>query len=174
MSRYNIAILVSIPACLITCYSVFKKDHTKMLKLQSLDAIIFALSGLIQGGYTASLINLLATLRNYLNAVNKNTKLINSVIILITIGLGLLVNTHGLLGCVPIIATLEYAWLTYGTKNVKQIKWALALNSILWLIYDASLRLYPACVSDLFVLTSACVSLVKGYVTSGYVLEEAE
>ena len=73
------------------------------------------------------------------------------IAVLMTI-LGALVNQHGLIGWLPIIASIQYTlWLGWGFTSNKSVKLALAINLIIWAAYDAVIMAFPALAADLII-----------------------
>ena len=49
----------------------------------------------------------------------------------------------------------------YITKNEQQMRWALILNQILWLIHDAYIQAYPAALTDVIISVWTLIQAIK-------------
>lgn len=109
-----------------------------------------------QGAAAVSL--LIAAFRNFLLWLGKYTRSFSALIFILTLILGLLFNTGGALGLLPLIATLTLTVTSYYAKTYVKLKLSLFLNLSLWsifsiLIFDVS--------SSVINLTSAFLTVVS-------------
>ena len=63
--------------------------------------------------------------------------------------IGAYANNLGIIGWLPIIASGSYTICIYVTKNEQQMRWALAVNMLLWFIHSAYIKAYPSAVCNI-------------------------
>lgn len=162
--RYYIALLIQGIAGIVCILSLFKKNKQQILLWQTADALLHALGNLVQGGISATIVNLVGAFRNYINAKEKNSKKLNLLILTVTISIGLLINNRGLIGLLPIIATSEYTILSLKSKNAQQQRMVMVLNCLIWVAYDASIQMWTAVMSDTIILVVTLIAMWKNRV----------
>lgn len=127
-------------------------DKKRTIFYQIFDCLFAVLANIVLGGFSGAVVCLAAFIRNVLVYFGKNNpKLMIIIAVLMTI-LGALVNQHGLIGWLPIIASIQYTlWLGWGFTSNKSVKLALAINLIIWAAYDAVILAFPALAADLII-----------------------
>ncbi len=110
-------------------------DTRKIYGYQIAENGILCLSSLVFGSYSGLVTLSLAIFRNVLLMKDQYTR--NWMIglsILITAG-GVLVNTKGIVGLFPVLATLIWTIANYYFRDVFYVKIFLLINIALWTIY---------------------------------------
>ena len=156
-----IANIFSFIGTILVAYSTFSKKKEKMFLIQSIDTLAYAFSNLFIGSYSGVSTNILSSIRNYLNSKNKNNKYINTVFVLLIIIIGIITNQKGLIGYIPIIASVEYAVLSLKSKNDQDVRITLCINLFLWFIYDSIMGLYPALIMDIVIFVITLFNYIK-------------
>ena len=90
-----------------------------MFLVQVLNTFFGAVSNLLIGSYSGMSTNIICMIRNYINSKEKNNMLINNIIALTMIIIGICVNKIGIIGYVPIIASVEYTIFAYISKTTQ-------------------------------------------------------
>ena len=54
----------------------------------------------------------------------------------LTVGIGVAVNNRGLIGLIPVAATVQLTLCNYFVKSLRGVKWSFLVNVILWTIYS--------------------------------------
>lgn len=154
-------ILSSIGVVFLTISSVVQ-DKRSTVFYQIFDCFFCTLSNIALGGFSGAVVTLAALIRNVLVYFGKNTHLTTVIIASIMTIIGALVNQHGFIGWLPIIASIQYTlWLGWGFTSNKSIKLALAINLIIWIIYDWIIMAFPAMTADLIILVLCVISYCK-------------
>ena len=138
-------------ACCLA-YSTFGKTKNKMVFWQAINAMFYALSNILLGGYTAVISNVLTIFRNMLQVKGKYNK---TWMILICIGMTsvcLLFNNKGVLGMLPITASVSYTIMMYYVKSVNNMQLAVILNMAQWAVFDFLIQGYPSFVMDIVII----------------------
>ena len=156
-----IANIFSFIGAILVAYSTFSKKKEKMFFIQSLDTLAYAFSNLFIGSYSGVSTNILSSIRNYLNSKNKNNKYINTILILLIVIIGIITNQKGLIGFIPIIASVEYTIFSLISKDVQDVRIILCINLALWFIHDSIMGLYPALIMDVVIFVITLFNYIK-------------
>lgn len=146
--------------CLLA-YSTFAKNKKNMLYVQVGDCIFNSLGDLFVGSFSAMSTNLICAVRNILNAKKKNSVIANTIIIALITSIGLIVNTKGIIGLLPIVASIQYTICSYKVKTAQGLRYGLTINLILWLIHDCFVMLYPSVLADTVLIIITVCNIVK-------------
>lgn len=141
--------IVALIASILMVYSGIIKNRKKIIYIQTLLILAFAISDLILGGYTGTIVNLISLVRNYLCYKDKLTNDKKLILIMLSIIFSLLFNNLGFLGLLPLISTIVYTCFM-NTKNTIRLKLLIIFTMILWLIYDVFIQSYISAVFDFF------------------------
>lgn len=131
--------LISILSAYFMIKSSISTGKKKIFTYQSLQNLVLGISNIFLGSFSGVTTHLLSGIRNMLVANNYFSKKLCVIILFATTSLGLYTNTRGLLGTIPISATILYTLGSYLFTKDNYIKLNLALNMILWSIYDLSI-----------------------------------
>lgn len=142
-------------------YSTFSNRKNNMLYIQVADTLFNAISNLLIGSYSGMLSNLIGTVRNILIAKGKMSKKIYIFLSLVLLVIGVFFNKLGLIGILPIIATIEYTILSSICKDAQELRYALIINILIWLIHDIYVRLYPAFIMDIVIIVITSMNCIK-------------
>jgi hypothetical protein len=112
--------------------SLFARDTHRLFLLQAADSFLGALSNLCFGGFSGASTNGIATARNLLKANGRFTGSVVWVTLVAQVAFGVLVNNQGLLGLLPVAATVEYTLAVALTDGVRAVKLALLVNILMW------------------------------------------
>ena len=117
--------------------SLFARDTRRLFLLQAADSFLGALSNLCFGGFSGASTNGIATVRNLLKAHGRFAGVIVWLTLVAQVAIGVLVNNRGLLGLLPVAATVEYTLAVALTDGVRAVKLALLANILMWAAYGA-------------------------------------
>ena len=81
--------------------------------------------------------------------------------IIISIVLGLLVNTMGFIGILPIIAIVQITLCNYYLKSIKTIKTGFIVNSAIYIIYFLAILDFSSAAIESFTALIGLVSLYR-------------
>ena len=91
----------------------------------------------------------------------KMTKTILTILIIIQIIVGTYLNQLGIIGYLPIISSVSYSLAIAATPNLHWLRWVIIENMLLWLIYDLTIKAYPAAVTDVTITLTTLVAIIK-------------
>lgn len=156
-----IANLFSFIGCFLLAYSTFSKSKKNMLIIQVGDCMFNSLGCLFARSLSGFTTNFICGVRNIVNAKERNNKCINFVFIILIIVLGVVINTRGILGLLPIIASVEYTIWSYLCKTAQGLRFGLVLNLVLWLIHDCSVSLFTSATLDVILICITVYNIIK-------------
>lgn len=148
--------------CGIFCTaSTFGKDNKQMMKLQCLDCSCGIIACIILRGYSGAIVQSVCLVRNMLVYKEKCSKLVQVILLTIIFILGIMFNNMGILGLLPIIASMEYTIVIMKTANIKLINISLLINNILWLIYNFIIQNYLNMILSTIIIISSTINILK-------------
>lgn len=144
--------------------SVHRKSRTKMMAFQVIDCSCGIISCILLKGYNGLVSNVIGLIRNILDYKGKFGKGITCVLLAITVVFGC-VNyisvEHTWYSLFPIIASVEYTLSIGVLKKYKQVKIAVLVNELLWVIYLVMIMNYAQMVVMIILCISTIMSLVR-------------
>ena len=144
------------PLC---CHILFYKIKNKMPVWQITDYIFTAAANLLLGGYTSALTISISIIRNRLMIKKKMTKTILSILIILRTIVGSL--SQSTWGYLPIISSVSYSLSIAITRNLQQLRWVIIENMLLWLIYDLTIKAYPAAIIDITITLTTLIAIIR-------------
>ena len=146
--------VIALVASLIMVGTGLIKNKKKIIYFQSIEIGLYVISNFILGGYPGAIINIISFIRNVLCYKDKLGTKEKGIIGLISIILTVLFNNLGIIGYLPLLASLIYLYLM-NIKGIIKFKILTIVIMIMWLIYDFTIKSYTSSVFDaLTVLTS--------------------
>lgn len=126
---------ISLIAGIFIILSMWVNDEKQAYKHQFLNAFILMISSVFFFSWTGVTTMAIAASRNLM--VYKDRLTLNWTIffIVISVVLGLMVNTMGIVGLLPIIAIVQITLCNYFFKTIKWIKIGFIVNSAIYIVY---------------------------------------
>lgn len=155
-----IANILSFVSTAVLIYSMFVKSKENMLLLQAGAYVLSTFSNTLVHSYAAACSNIVSIFRNaYLSQINS---LVATIIFSIAyIVIGVLTNTLGIIGFLPVLACVEYTVWTYFAKTAQILRYGAIINLLLWLVHDIVIQLYGAVLSDVILIVITLISIIK-------------
>ena len=150
--------IVALIASLIMVGTGLVKNKKKIIFYQIIQIGLFVASNMILGGYVGAIINVLNLARNilcYKDRLGRNEKIVISIL---SITLSVLFNNLGLIGYLPLLASLIYLWLI-NIKGIYKFKLLMILIMIMWGIYDLKIKSYTSATFDALTVLSNIVGI---------------
>ena len=141
------------------------KDKRKILLFQGLFSLFFFLQYLLLGVYSASILCLFGLVRNIVFGF-KNNKLLNVIIIILTLIIGIITGLYDmknymfLIAFMPTIINVAYSYIL-SKNNVLLIKKVFFVCSIMWVIYDYFVLAYIGLLCNGFEMFSYIYYFIK-------------
>ena len=150
--------IIALMASLIMVGTGLVKNKRKIIFFQIIQIGLFIASNMILGGYTGAIINILNLARNilcYKDKLGKNEKIVISIL---SIVLSVLFNNLGLIGYLPLLASLIYLWLI-NIKGIYKFKLLMILIMIMWGIYDLKIKSYTSATFDALTIVTNIIGI---------------
>ena len=152
----------SLVATVTDTVSSTRKTAKGVLIAQTVSQLFYGIGAIVLGGYTAAVQNGVSIVRNMLAISGKSYKWIEWLLISLGVVLGIVVNTLGLMGWLPIIAGTQYSLSVFSFKNdERKLKWAFALCVGLYTVFNFAIQNYVGAISNAFVSIATVVLLLK-------------
>ena len=152
--------VIALIASILMVYSGVLKEKKKVLYIQSIQIILYAIGSLVLNGITGFIVNIINFIRNilcYKDKLGLIEKIILSVLALV---LTILFNNKGIIGYLPFISASVYLWLMT-TKDIVKFKLLIIFTLVLWIIYDLTIQSYTATVFDILTIITNIVGIIK-------------
>lgn len=163
MNQIVLGNMISFAAAVMLFLGCYTTDTNKIYRYQIAENMILCLSSLVFGSYSGMITLSLAIFRNILLMKDKYTK--NWMILLsivITAG-GVMVNTKGLVGLLPVIATLVWTVSNYYFRDFLHVKIFLLINIALWTIYFFAIWDFSSGIAQIVTGIIGILSIYRAY-----------
>lgn len=156
-----LANIVSAIGLVIMLISTRQTTKNKVLGWQSVYFAVINVSMLLLDAMTAVVQNLLCLVRNILAIYKIDNKFVNWALITAGVVLGIVFNTQGLLGWLPILATLVNAVVVINVRaSADAVKWSIAVSTAIWMVYNFFILNYVSSLSNLITVISTVQSIL--------------
>ena len=135
MNRILLGNLISFFASLALTAGCLMKDPKKVYGMQVTENVILIVSSACFGSWSGISTLLVSTVRNILLVKGMFDKRMMYLFMILVTGCGLAVNNKGLIGLLPVLATVILTVCNYYAREIMAIKWSLFINIVLWAIY---------------------------------------
>ena len=152
--------IIALIASLLMVYSGILKNKKRILYVQSVQIGLFVISNIVLGGISGAIINGVNFIRNIICYKNKLDLKEKIFLTIISIGLTIYFNNLGIIGYLPLIASVAYIWLMT-IKDVKKFKLLIMFTIALWGVYDFTIKSYTATTFDLLTFIANFVTINK-------------
>ncbi len=160
MTYIVIGNVIALLSSIVMVYSGIVKTKKKVLFYQTIEVILAFISYLFLGGISGAIINLINALRNvlcYKNKLNTVSKIIISVLSIISV---VYFNNDGVIGLLPLICILIYLWFMT-IKDITNFKILIIILMTIWAVYDFLLKNYVGCIFDVLTILANIVSIFR-------------
>ncbi|WP_407412663.1 YgjV family protein [Methanobrevibacter sp.] len=153
--------VISLVAGIFIILSMWVNDEKQAYKYQFWNAFILMISSVFFLSWTGVTTMAIAASRNAM--VYKDRLTLNWTIffIIISIVLGLMVNTMGFVGILPIIAIVQITLCNYYLKSIKPIKISFIVNSAIYIVYFLAILDISSAVIESITAFVGLVALVR-------------
>lgn len=127
--------VISLIAGIFIILSMWVNDEKKAYKYQFWNAFILMISSVFFFSWTGVTTMAIAASRNAMVYYEKLTFYWTVFFIIVSVVLGLLVNTMGIIGILPIAAIVQITLCNYYLKSIKTIKTGFIVNSLIYIVY---------------------------------------
>ena len=152
--------VIALIASILMVYSGVLKEKKKVLYIQSIQILLFAISNLVLNGITGFIVNILNFIRNILCYKDRLGLIEKIVLTVLALVLTILFNNKSIIGYIPFISATAYLWLMT-TKDIVKFKLLIISTMVLWVIYDLSIQSYTATVFNIMTIVSNLIGIIK-------------
>ncbi len=154
--------LCSLCAMITDSISGTRKTRSQILGIQIISRLFYVVGTIVLKGYSATVQNSVAILRNIAAIKGIKSKTLEWVLIMLGVVLGIIFNNLGLFGWIPIIANFEYSFVMLKVKgNEKVLKISFIISFFMFSIFLFGIKNYIGGVSNLVVVITTTASLIK-------------
>ncbi len=154
----------SLLAMVTDSVSASRKTARGVLLVQTLSQLFYGMSAVVLKGYSAAVQNAVSILRNLL-AVSKSRsrlKAVEMLLILLAVVLGLCFNNRGVIGLLPVVASLEYSLAVFWFEdNERALKIAFLINAVLFGVFNGAVLNIVGVIANIVVVVSIVVFLIR-------------
>ncbi len=152
---------ISLFAGIFLVISYYINDAKKAYFYQFLNAFILAISSVFFFSWVGITTMLIAAIRNLMVYYDRLTRNWTIVFLVVTVVLGIYVNTLGFVGLLPVIAVIEITLCNFLLKSIKPIKLSFIVNSLIYIIYFFAIYDFTSVAIESFTALVGIVSLVQ-------------
>ncbi len=152
---------ISLIAGIFIILSMWVNDEKKAYFYQFLNAFILIISSVFFLSWTGVTTMAIAAARNLMVYKDRLTFEWTVFFIIISIVLGLLVNTMGFVGLLPIIAIIQITLCNYYLKSIKTIKTSFIVNSGIYIVYFFAILDFSSAVIESVTALIGLISLTR-------------
>lgn len=160
---FNILIgnAVSLVSGVFLILSMWVNDEKKAYFYQFLNAFILIISSVFFFSLTGVVAMAIAASRNLMVYYDRLTFGWTMFFIAISVVLGVMVNTLGLVGLLPIIAIVQISLSNYYLKTIKPIKTSFIVNSLIFIVYFLAIEDFSSAAIESITVMFGLVSLFR-------------
>lgn len=162
--KYIISQAIGFVAMALVVYSFQRKTQSKILKMQCVSAILFAVSYLLQGGYTGMMLNIIGSARSFVFSKCEGKKWANSIAFPIIFIIAFITSTvftwEGWYSVLPLMA-LVFTTFAYRSTNAMLVRCVSFPCSAFWLIYNAIIGNVSGVATEILDLSSIVIGFCR-------------
>ena len=163
MTEVLIGNACSLCAAVTDSISGTRKRPNQILAIQMLSQVFYGVGTIILKGYSSTVQNAVAILRNLAAIKQIKSKIVEWILILLGVGLGSVFNNLGWIGWLPIVANLEYSIAVFQFKNnPRGLKIAFIINMLMYFSFSVIIMNYVAAAANIVVAVVTAIALIKG------------
>lgn len=153
--------IISLIAGVFIILSMWVNNEKQAYKYQFLNAFILMISSVFFLSWTGVTTMAIAASRNAMVYNDRLTFNWTVFFIILSVVLGLLVNTMGFVGLLPIIAIVQITLCNYYLKTIKPIKIGFIVNSAIYIVYFLAIIDFSSAIIESITALVGVVSLIR-------------
>lgn len=152
---------ISLIAGIFIILSMWVNDEKQAYKYQFWNAFILMISSVFFFSWTGVTTMAIAASRNAMVYYDRLTSYWTVFFIVISVIVGLMVNTMGFVGILPIIAIVQITLCNYYLKSIKTIKTSFIVNSAIYVVYFLAIYDFSSAAIESITALIGLVSLFR-------------
>ena len=153
--------VISLIAGIFIILSMWVNNEKKAYRYQFLNAFILMISSVFFISWTGVTTMAIAAARNVMVYKDKLTFKWMVFFIILSIVLGVSVNTMGIIGLLPVIAVVQITLCNYYLKSIKTIKISFIINSAVYVLYFLAIFDISSAVIESITASVGLISLTR-------------
>ena len=153
--------LISLFAGIFVIFSLWVNDDKKVYKYQILNTFILIFASFFFNSYVGVVVMTIVTIRLYMVYKDKFTLNWAIFFLIISAIIGFAVNNLGIVGLIPVIATLQITICNYICKDIKWIKLSFIINESFYAIYFWCVFDFTSVIIQFVTVSVGCISYIK-------------
>ena len=152
---------ISLGASACLAASCCAKSKTNAYRLQAAESAVLCGSYLVFSAWAGLTTQLLSVVRNLLVVRGKFSARWMVLFTVLAVVLGAAVNDRGLIGLLPVVATVQLTLCNHFCRTIRQVKLSFLVNAFQWLAFSFCIGDYVNTVTQVIVMALCVVSLVR-------------
>ncbi|GAA6295465.1 hypothetical protein F220043C3_38990 [Enterocloster asparagiformis] len=152
---------ISFVAALFMAASCCVNDRHRVFLLQAVECALLCVASIFFGSWSGITTLALSATRNYLVSKDKFNQNLMVLFLVLVVVFGVWANNRGLIGLIPVVATVEYTICCHYVKEIKAVKCSIFVNTFLWVFYSFAIMDFSTGFTDATVLIIDAVSLAR-------------
>lgn len=153
--------IISLIAAFFMVASCITKIRSKVFYLQFMQCALLSVSSYFLGSYAGIVASLVSAIRSLVVAKGYFNKHMMQLFLVVSVGLGLIVNNRGFIGLLPMIANVQFALCCYLFTSIKGTRYSIWINLILWITYSFMVLDFSTAICDCIVFIVNTITLIK-------------
>lgn len=152
MSNLIIGNIISFISAVFLGISCYAKDRKKIFSFQLVNCATYAVASFFFGSYAAITTLVLCCLRSILIMKDKYTSTAAYILAISVIAFGIMANNRGLVGLLPVIASVEYNLCCYYITDPHLTRYSIMINEFIWVMYAIIIKDFSTGISDTIII----------------------
>lgn len=153
--------MISLGASVCLAASCCAKNKKSAYGLQAAESAVLCGSYLVFSAWAGLVTQVLSVLRNLLVMRGKFSVRWMVFFTALAVALGVTVNNRGLIGLLPVAATVQLTLCNHFCRTLKQVKISFLVNAIQWLTFSFCIGDYVNAATQVAVMALCAVSLAR-------------
>ena len=155
-----IANIVQLLSAAVEFISNTIKRRKTTIKLQIVSRVLDSTTDILLQGYSGLVVDAADAIRNTLNYRDQLTPRRQFLLVIATITLIPFVNNLGIIGLLPLLATVFFT-CTARTRDPYKFKLINALNFLPWVVYDFTIQAYVSMAGDILSIVLCVIAAIR-------------
>ena len=153
----------SLLAMLTDSFSSTRKTAKGVLMVQNLSQVIYGISTVVLGGYSAAVQNVVSILRNLVAIRGIRSKVLEWILVALGVVLGLALNNLGFMGLLPVVANFQYTLAVFRFQdNERALKVSFFFAVVMYAVFNIAIYNVVGVICNSVVAVTTAVYLLKG------------
>jgi hypothetical protein len=148
------------------------KTRKRILMLSITSGILGITCDFLVGAYTAVVTLVLSCVSEVLAYRKERGNMYRVLYLTLLVSISFVISKNGVIDVIPVVADAEYIITVSCTMDLKRIRIALLVNTVLWCVFNFSFKVYTSAVIEVVSVTLLVIRLCKECRRDGYIYEK--